>query len=177
MMVMDTILGFEWDEGNMAKVETRGFTVGDVERTFLNGRGTLFPDLGHSQGEDRYWLIGITDDGRHVTVPFTVRTQRIRTDYCVDYGAQAQEVGAMKKEKNEAEYLESQADRLERFVDFNRPGPAVFPNLKPSTARVTLRMPGWLLAELKREANRRDVPYQSLLKMVLADWLRGQSAA
>ena len=38
----------------------------------------------------------------------------------------------------------------------------MFPNLKPSTARVTLRMPAWLLAELKREANRRDVPYQSL---------------
>ncbi|MCE2541548.1 MAG: hypothetical protein J4G16_14565 [Acidobacteria bacterium] len=34
----------------------------------------------------------------------------------------------------------------------------MFPNLKPSTSRVTLRMPSWLLAELKREANRRDVP-------------------
>ena len=55
------------------------------------------------------------------------------------------------------------------------PRPAVFPNLKPSTSRVTLRMPSWLLAELKREANRRDVPYQSLLKMALADWLRQQS--
>ena len=53
----------------------------------------------------------------------------------------------------------------------------MFPNLKPSTARVTLRMPGWLLAELKRETNRRDVPYQSLLKVILADWLREQSAA
>ena len=83
----------------------------------------------------------------------------------------------MKKERDEAEYLESQADRLERFVDFSQPRPAVFPNLKPSTARITLRMPGWLLAELKREANRRDVPYQSLLKVILADWLRGQSTA
>ena len=83
----------------------------------------------------------------------------------------------MKKERDEAEYLESQADRLERFVDFSQPRPAVFPNLKPSTARITVRMPGWLLAELKREANRRDVPYQSLLKVILADWLRGQSTA
>ena len=83
----------------------------------------------------------------------------------------------MKKRQDEAAYLESQADRLERFVDFNQPRPAVFPNLKPSTSRVTLRMPSWLLAELKREANRRDVPYQSLLKMALADWLRQQSTA
>ena len=83
----------------------------------------------------------------------------------------------MKKKRDEAETLESQAEQLERFVDFSQPRPAVFPNLKPSTARVTLRMPGWLLAELKREANRRDVPYQSLLKVILADWLREQSAA
>ncbi|MCY4626421.1 MAG: CopG family antitoxin [Acidobacteria bacterium] len=90
---------------------------------------------------------------------------------------QIPEVGPMKKERDEAETLESQADRLERFVDFSQPRPAVFPNLKPSTARITVRMPGWLLAELKREANRRDVPYQSLLKVILADWLREQSAA
>ncbi len=83
----------------------------------------------------------------------------------------------MSRRKDEAAYLESQADRLEQFVDFQRPRPAVFPNLKPSTARVTLRMPSWLLDELKREANRRDVPYQSLLKVVLADWLKQQSAA
>ena len=46
-----------------------------------------------------------------------------------------------------------------------------------STSRVTLRMPSWLLAEFKREANRHDVPYRSLLKMALADWLRQQSTA
>lgn len=88
-----------------------------------------------------------------------------------------EEVGAMKDERSEAKTLESQAERLERFVDFSRPRPAVFPSLKPSTARVTLRMPGWLLAELKREANRRDVPFQALLKAILADWLRAQSTA
>ena len=82
----------------------------------------------------------------------------------------------MKTQRDEAAYLESQADRLERFVDFSDPRPAVFAKLKPSTARVTLRMPTWLLDELKREANRRDVPYQSLLKVALADWLRTQSA-
>ncbi len=83
----------------------------------------------------------------------------------------------MKKDRDQAAYLESQADRLEQFVDFSNPRPAVFPRLKPSTSRVTLRMPSWLLDELKREANRRDVPYQSLMKVVLADWLRDQSVA
>ena len=81
------------------------------------------------------------------------------------------------RKNDEAAYLESQADRLEDFVDFSQPRPAVFPNLKPSTARVTMRMPSWLLDEIKREENRRDVPYQSLMKIVLADWIKEQSAA
>ena len=75
---MDAIHGFEWDEGNVGKVEARGFTVADIERAFLNGRGTYFPDLRHSESEERHWLIGLTDDGRHVTVPFTIRADRIR---------------------------------------------------------------------------------------------------
>lgn len=83
----------------------------------------------------------------------------------------------MTNHRNEFDVAAIQPDRLEEFVDFSRPKPAVFPNLEPSTARVTLRMPDWLLNELKREANRRDVPYQSLLTMVLADWLRDQSGA
>jgi predicted DNA binding CopG/RHH family protein len=95
----------------------------------------------------------------------------------VDDEAQVQEVGAVSKGKDEAAYLESQADRLEDFIDFDNPRAAVFPKLKPSTSRVTLRMPSWLLNELKREANRRDVPYQSLLKVVLAEWIKKQTAA
>ena len=78
MLDMDRLSGFEWDGGNVSKVEARGFTVADVERAFLNGRGTYFPDLSHSEGEERFWLIGVTDDGRHITVPFTEREDLIR---------------------------------------------------------------------------------------------------
>jgi uncharacterized DUF497 family protein len=75
---MDTVRGFDWDEGNASKVAARGFSTADVERAFLNGRGSYFPDLRHSEGEERFWLIGVTDDGRHVTVPFAVRGDLIR---------------------------------------------------------------------------------------------------
>lgn len=78
MLDMDSVSGFEWDEGNSSKVLARGFTIADVERAFLNGRGTYFPDLSHSEGEERFWLIGVTDDGRHITVPFTVRDDQVR---------------------------------------------------------------------------------------------------
>ncbi|PKB66020.1 MAG: hypothetical protein BZY81_08545 [SAR202 cluster bacterium Io17-Chloro-G4] len=42
-------------------------------------------------------------------------------------------------------------------------------NLKPSTKTISLRLPEALLQELKLLANRRDVPYQSLLKVFLAE--------
>jgi len=43
-----------------------------------------------------------------------------------------------------------------------------FPNLKPSTKSVSIRLPEDLLAELKNLANKKDVPYQSLVKILLA---------
>jgi len=55
------------------------------------------------------------------------------------------------------------------FVDWRKASVAVFPNLKPSTETISLRLPAALLAELKALANKRDVPYQSLLKVFLAE--------
>ena len=55
------------------------------------------------------------------------------------------------------------------FVDWTKARVAVFPNLKPSTETISLRLPAALLAELKALANKRDVPYQSLLKVYLAE--------
>jgi hypothetical protein len=78
MLGMDIVEGFDWDDANVGKVEARGFGVADVESAFLNGRGTYFPDREHSEDEGRFWLIGVTDDGRHITVPFTVRGETLR---------------------------------------------------------------------------------------------------
>ena len=55
------------------------------------------------------------------------------------------------------------------YFDRDRARRAVFPNLKPSTQTISLRLPTALLAELKELANKRDVPYQSLLKVFLAE--------
>src|SRR5450756_1740397 len=55
------------------------------------------------------------------------------------------------------------------FVDWGKARVAVFPNLKPSTETISLRLPAALLAELKALANKRDVPYQSLLKVFVAE--------
>jgi predicted DNA binding CopG/RHH family protein len=55
------------------------------------------------------------------------------------------------------------------YIDWEKGQWASFPNLKPSTETISLRLPAALLADLKILANRRDVPYQSLLKVFLAE--------
>jgi predicted DNA binding CopG/RHH family protein len=60
------------------------------------------------------------------------------------------------------------ADSTEYF-DWSTARRAVFPNLKPSTATISLRLPQGMLDELKVLANQRDVPYESLLKVFLSE--------
>ena len=60
------------------------------------------------------------------------------------------------------------ADSTEYF-DWSKAKRVIFPNLKPSTATISLRLPQGMLDELKVLANQRDVPYQSLLKVFLSE--------
>lgn len=60
------------------------------------------------------------------------------------------------------------ADSSEYF-DWSKAERVIFPNLKPSTETISLRLPSYLLARIKQIANFRDVPYQSLMKVFLAE--------
>lgn len=60
------------------------------------------------------------------------------------------------------------------YVDWSRARVVRFPNLKPSSTAISVRLPDTLLTELKLLANERDVPYQSLLKVYLADRVRAE---
>jgi predicted DNA binding CopG/RHH family protein len=55
------------------------------------------------------------------------------------------------------------------YVDWREAQSVSLPALKPSTETISLRLPAGLLEDLKVLANQRDVPYQSLLKVFLAD--------
>jgi predicted DNA binding CopG/RHH family protein len=55
------------------------------------------------------------------------------------------------------------------YVDWSTAERVRLPNLKPSTRSISLRLPVSLLERLKIEANKRDVPYQSLIKTWLAE--------
>ena len=58
------------------------------------------------------------------------------------------------------------------YVDWTKGKHVVLPELKPSLKTISLRFPESMLRELKLLANKRDVPYQSLMKIFLAERIR-----
>jgi len=60
------------------------------------------------------------------------------------------------------------ADTSEYF-DWSQARRVVLPGLKPTTTPISMRLPETLLTDLKRLANEQDVPYQSLMKVYLAE--------
>ncbi len=57
------------------------------------------------------------------------------------------------------------------YVDWNKAQRVTFGRLKPSTQTISIRLPAALLEDLKLLAHKRDVPYQSLVKIFLAERL------
>jgi len=57
------------------------------------------------------------------------------------------------------------------FIDWQGATPRKLPNLKPTLRTISLRLPVSMIEDLKVLANKRDVPYQSLLKVFLAERL------
>ncbi len=55
------------------------------------------------------------------------------------------------------------------YFDTGKPTELDLSKLKPSTESISLRLPSYLLARIKEIANSRDVPYQSLMKIFLAE--------
>ncbi|MCI0448151.1 BrnA antitoxin family protein [bacterium] len=77
-------------------------------------------------------------------------------------------IPVFKTEKQEREFW-SRADSA-LYIDWKKKGRKVkFPNLKPTMRTTSLRLPESMLAQLKVLANKRDVPYQSLMKIFLAE--------
>ena len=62
-----------------------------------------------------------------------------------------------------------------QYLDWSKARLARFPNLKPSTRAISLRLPVSLLERIRIEANKRDVPYQSLIKVWLAEKVSARS--
>ncbi|MCJ7472673.1 MAG: BrnA antitoxin family protein [Actinobacteria bacterium] len=80
-----------------------------------------------------------------------------------------------RSEDKEREFW-ADADSLE-FIDWKKAKKVVLPDLKPSVRTISLRLPESMLEEIKLLANKRDVPYQSLMKMFLSERIEKELSA
>ena len=76
-------------------------------------------------------------------------------------------IPVFKNESDERKFWETH-DSTD-YVDWSKAQRVRFPNLKPSTTSISIRLPIGLLEDIKIAANKRDVPYQSLITMWLAE--------
>jgi predicted DNA binding CopG/RHH family protein len=60
------------------------------------------------------------------------------------------------------------------YIDWRKAKRVVLPNLKPSSQVISLRLPKPMLEQLKSLANKRDVPYQTLLKIFIAERIKAE---
>ena len=77
------------------------------------------------------------------------------------------DIPTFKSEDEEREFWANQ-DSTE-YVDWDKAETVVFPKLKPTTKSISLRLPIPMLNEIRLLANKRDVPYQSLIKIFLKE--------
>jgi len=76
-------------------------------------------------------------------------------------------IPTFKDEDAEREFW-AKADSTE-YIDWSQAKRIMLPNFRPTLRTISLRLPESMIAELKLLANQRDVPYQSLLKVFLAE--------
>jgi predicted DNA binding CopG/RHH family protein len=84
--------------------------------------------------------------------------------------SKVKKVPKFKTEQEEREFWE--AHDSSDYVDWTKAESVTLSNLKPSTKTISLRLPEGLLDRIKIEANKRDMPYQSLIKVWLAEDVR-----
>lgn len=79
MLVLERIVGFDWDDGNARKSSDKhGVSRADAEQLFFKEPLILAPDVAHSTVEPRYHALGRTDAGRALHVTFTLRMDGTR---------------------------------------------------------------------------------------------------
>jgi uncharacterized DUF497 family protein len=149
----------------------------ECEEVFFNEPFVAQRDKYHSFGEERLYALCKTNSGRRLFVVFTIRNKLIRIVSVRDmtrsekmaYKYHEKKIPVFKTEKQERKFWSNADSAL--CVDWKKGRNVKFPNLKPTTRTISLRLPESMLAQLKVLANKRDVPYQSLMKIFLAERL------
>ncbi len=78
-MDLTLFVGFQWDKGNDAKNWlSHQVSKLEIEQVFFNEPLLIYFDDKHSEKEERYFLLGKTDNNRLLMVVFTQREYFIR---------------------------------------------------------------------------------------------------
>jgi predicted DNA binding CopG/RHH family protein len=80
---------------------------------------------------------------------------------------QLKKLPKFKDEKEEVEFWATH-DSTE-YINYSKAKKAIFPNLKPTIRTISIRLPESMIEHLKVLANKRDIPYQSLMKVFLIE--------
>jgi uncharacterized DUF497 family protein/predicted DNA binding CopG/RHH family protein len=178
MIDLNGATGFDWDAGNARKSADRHqVSQTEAEEVFFNQPLLLVPDQSHSGQEARWHAYGKTHAGRLLHTTFTLRqgtlirviSARPMHKKKGNFMTKRKAIPRFRSEKAEREFWENPKNSSTDFLDLSQAKPAVFPNLKPSTTAISLRLADGLLGQIKTLANKMDVPYQSLMKIWLAE--------
>lgn len=175
---LEECTGFDWDDANTSRNwEKHRVAFWECEEVFFN-RPLVRRDPGHSRTEPRYYALGETEAGRLLFVAFTIRRKLIRPisfrDMTTREGKHMpttrKKIPKFSSEESERAFW-STSDSTD-YVDWSKGRRAQLQNLKPSLRTISIRLPETMLAELKVLANKRDIAYQSLAKIFLAERIK-----
>jgi len=176
---LENCAGFDWDDGNLHKNwERHRVTPEGAEDVFFHEPLVVRGDVRHSKGEKRYYALEQTSAGRRLFVAFTMRADLIRVISLRDMNRyESRSMRDMKrkaipkfKSEDEERKFWATEDSTE-YLDWRSGKHRKFVHLKPTLKTISLRLPVSMIEDLKVLANQRDVPYQSLLKVFLAERL------
>lgn len=173
--LIEDCTGFQWDEGNLDKNWIlHQVSNSECEEIFFNLPLILAPDTQHTLTEQRYYALGRTDSNRWLFIAFTIREQLIRVISARDMNerrtnmpTEYKNIPAFENEDDERAFWATH-DSTD-FLNWDDAESVVLPQLKPSTKTISLRLPEIMLNELRVIANKRDVPYQTLIKVFLKE--------
>ena len=168
--------GFQWDEGNTEKNWVQHqVSHGEAEQVFFNRPLVVVEGEQRAEFRRRYYALGHTDANRLLFLVFASvmissrNFARPMSRRRSAYGMQEDAVGIDSTvwRTQEQEFWSSHDSTA--YVDWSKAQHVTFGRLKPSTQTISIRLPAALLEDLKLLANKRDVPYQSLVKIFLAE--------
>ena len=157
MLDLGRVVGSDWDKGNARKNERHGVSQVEAEDVFFDPRLLMVPDPRHSTTEPRFHALGETSAGRRLHVTFTLRLEGTIIRVISARAMHRKERRSMKRKARAIPVLKSEA--AERrfweghdsspYVDWSKAARATFPNLKPTTKSISLRLPLRMLERIK----------------------------